>query len=247
MVPRGPLPAGHLPFQPLRGTHPPYALRLQRVGCRGPDARPGPIVHSHQGNSLLRVGASCPGSDSPLNELAKTGQGTTEPMAGPWAWSSRDGLPAITQPIEQQISSRFQADGRDSREASAVQQPSSPPRRRARPAEVGPWAPVQGTGQAGASGLRNQAPSALGLPEPKEHPVLQHLRGLPGSGAGRGAVPQVASRAVRVLGGLHRASLAGSEVRRAAGVAVGTGTWQFWGWMGKVAPGAGKAKTLARF
>lgn len=181
-------------------------------------------------------------------------------MAGPWAWSSRGSLPAIAQPIEQQMSSRFQVVSRDSaggqRSAATVTAP--PPCWHARPAcaspaRAGRRAPVQGrAGTAcvpGASGLRNQALSVRGLPEPTcSTPAgsagCRQWAGVRGSGDSATSHPP---RPSRVLEGLRRASLAGSEMRRAVGVAIVTGTWKFWDWKEKAVTEAGKGQNADLF
>lgn len=184
---------------------------------------------------------------------------TGVPMAGPWAWSSRGSLPAIAQPIEQQMSSVPGCQpGLSRRPAECSDRHRPPPCWHARPAcaspaRAGRRAPVQGrAGTAcvpGASGLRNQALSVRGLPEPTcSTPAgsagCRQWAGVRGSGDSATSHPPWPSR---VLEGLRRASLAGSEMRRAVGVAIVTGTWKFWDWKEKVVTEAGKGQNADLF
>lgn len=179
----------------------PCVCRGRGAGAQTPIEAPQPIPIGETG--LLRVDASSSCSGSPQNEHAhaKTRQGRQCAHGRPWAWSSMGSLPAIIQPGEQQISSRFQADGRDSAE---------------RPVEgsdhhlhctsiLAPhrWgAEHQSRGGAStacmrALGLGNQALSALGLPEPAERHLSYNtyevcqVQALGWGLEGAGAVPQV--------------------------------------------------------
>lgn len=79
----GPPLAGQLPFQPLKRVRPSRTLRVQRVGCRGPDAHPGPTAHSHRGNRSPEGGLTQPALRlSP--ERARPHQDWTGPPVCPW-------------------------------------------------------------------------------------------------------------------------------------------------------------------